>query len=327
MQDSNQLYHFFWKVSGEEAQVLNNTNAKLKSRFLCSGIIICVLFLLSVISYHYTFNKLFKIPVFSWIIGLVFTMVIINIYRLNIITLSSQKLKYSFGYFVSLGIRLVFIMLIGLTVIKPLELIIFDTVFSKGIEDAKQQKIEKALNKTATYFETEITNTEKALKDFRVKIETQRLVNYQTKEKSLTDKIEFLKADKTQQIKETEQLLNASPYFIKGLIFVNSKHPQMWLITLILVSLFLTPFVLKFSVTPSGIYNRKRLNIQNKIIEDEYSFFKKHYPLIFKKSIGRAIEVIEHYKNPPFNTVKIEDNRNIGKETDFIKHLYGNQDS
>lgn len=320
------IYRFFWKLSGEDPQILKDTNSKLKIRFLCSGFLVFVLFCLSIISYHHTFNKLFKIPVMSWIIGLVFTMMIINIYRLNIITLAAKKLAYSFGYYVSLAIRVLFIILISLTVIKPLETIMLEKAVSSEVLIYKNIEIEKSLNKTALYFDNEIVLVENELKELQTKIADKRIVYGKTKESFFVNKLEFLRNDKTLQLQETERLLNDSPYFIRSLILINEKHPQIWLLTISLVLLFLTPFILKFTTSPSGFYNRKRLIVQEKIVKDEYRFFKLFYPKAFTASIGEALHVIENHKDPPFNTIKIKDERIIGLENDFIKYLYGNKD-
>jgi hypothetical protein len=326
MQISQALYHFFWKVCGEDPQILSVTKKQLKIRFLCSGILVFVLFWLSVISYHHTFNKLFKIPIMSWVIGLVFTMMIINIYRLNIISLTAKKLKYSFGYFVALSIRISFIILISLTVIKPLEAILLGNILSDEVKTHKAIEIEKSLNKTKIYYDNEIANINKELKDLQIKISEKRIVDSITNKNFLLNKLVFLKNDKTLQINETKRLLNESPYFIRSLILINEKHAQIWLLTLLLVLIFLAPFILKFSTSPAGSYNRKRLILQDKIIEEEYQSFKKFYPKVFYTSIGEKFEVEENYEDPPFKTIKIKDERVIGLETDFIKHLYGNKD-
>lgn len=320
------LYYFFWKVSGEDPQTLKYSQKQIKVRFLCSGILVFILFWLSVISYHHAFNKLFKIPVMSWVIGLVFTMMIINIYRLNIITLTAKKLKYSLGYFVSLSIRVLFIILISLTVIKPLETIILDKVVSSEVQEYKAIEIEKSLNKTALYYDKEIKNTRKELEELQEKIRENRIVDSEAKEDYLLKKLDFLNNDKTLQIKETKRLLNESPYFIRSMILINEKHSQIWFLSFLLIILFLTPFILKFTTSPSGFYNRKRLIIQEKIIEEEYQLFKNFYQEAFNISIAEALEVIENHEDPPFNTIKIKDERIIGLETDFIKHLYGNKE-
>lgn len=326
MRNVQVLYHFFWKVSGEDPQILKYSQKQIKVRFLCSGILVFILFWLSVISYHHAFNKLFNIPLMSWVIGLVFTMMIINIYRLNIITLTAKKLKYSLGYFVSLSIRILFIILISLTVIKPLETIILDKVVSSEVQVYKAVEIDKSLNNTALYYDKEITNIKKDLEELQEKISKNRIADSVTKQDYLLNKLEFLKKDKALQIKETKRLLNESPYFIRSMILINEKHAQIWFLSLLLVILFLTPFILKFTTSPSGYYNRKRLIIQEKIIEEEYQLFKNFYPEAFNISIGEALEVIENHEDPPFNTIKIKDERIIGLETDLIKHLYGHKE-
>ncbi|WP_370390235.1 DUF4407 domain-containing protein [uncultured Winogradskyella sp.] len=316
-------YIFFWRVSGEDPQIIKKAKYRLKVRFLASGITVFVLFWISVFSYHYSFNKLFNLPILSWVIGLVFTMMIINIYRLNIITLTPKKLSYSLGYIASLAIRIFFIVLIGLTVIKPLELILLNKHVEMEIEAFKHEKIEETMASSGAYFDEEIKNTEKELSDLISKIDENRISDSERKVEFLETKLKSLKSNKTSELEEIRRLLNNSPYFIESLILINTKYPKIWLITAFLLLIFLSPFFIKFTTNPSGFYSRKQMLLQEKIILEEYQLFKKRYKECFKSKLGLSVEFVENYENPPFNTIRKKDNRIIGKETDFINHLYG----
>ncbi len=319
----DKIYYFFWKVSGEDPQILKETKKQIKNRFLISGVFVLILFLLSVFSYHHSFNKLFHLPYVSWVISFVFTMMIINIYRLNIITLAPNEFKYSFGYIVSLIVRILFILLISLTVIKPLETIFLNRFFENEVNDNKEREINDILTKTNLYYDREINNVEKELLILKNEIKDNRIIDDPSKILYLNNKLQFLKNDKKNQIGEIKRLLNESTYFIKGLIIINKNHKIIWLLTFVLIILFLTPFLLKFTTSPKGFYSRKKIILQNKIIEDEYKFFKSIYPKLFKKSFGKLLYVEERYDDPPFNTIRKKDKRKIGRESDFINHLYG----
>lgn len=326
MKINQKIYNFFWKVSGEDSQILKDTKRPIQNRFLISGIFVFILFWLSVFSYHHSFNKLFHLPFISWGIAIVFTMMIINIYRLNIITLAPNKLKYSFGYSASLIVRVLFILLISLTVIKPLETIILSNVFEKEVNQNKEKEINNSISKTNLYYNREINNIEKDLLTLKKEIKEKRIIDDQTKVQYLIDKLEFLRTDKKNQIEEVKSLLNESSYFIKGMIIINQNHSIIWLLTFLLIMFFLTPFILKFTTSPSGFYSRKSIILQKKIIEEEYHFFKSIYPTLFKKSIDKLIYIEERYEDPPFNTIRKKDERKIGKESDFINHLYGQKE-
>ncbi|WP_111682821.1 DUF4407 domain-containing protein [Winogradskyella tangerina] len=317
------IYVFFWRVSGEDPQIVNKARYRLKVRFFTSGITVFLLFWISLYSYHYSFNKLFNLPTLSWLISIAFTMMIINIYRLNIITLNANKLKYSLGYFSSLGIRIFFIILISLTVIKPLELILLNEQVTTEIASIKAEKINSTLKSSELYFNNEIKYLEDELAELQQNIEDQRLSGETGEVDYLTQKIEDLKKNKSTELKEIEILLNESPYFIESLILVNSEYPQIWMLTLILMFVFLSPFILKFTTSPSGYYSKKRFVLQEKIIRDEYEQFKKYYKACFESSLGIPIEIEERFEDPPFNTIRKKDTRTIGQETDFINHLYG----
>lgn len=323
MSFKEKIYFLFWRISGEDKQILDDTKIGIRNRFLLSGVIVLILFIISALSFHYSFNKLFHIPIFSWVVGIVFTLVVINIYRLNIITLAPKRLKYSLGYFVSLAIRTSFIILISLTVVKPLELMIFEKKINNEISTIKENEIAKFVNETANYYNEEICLVDQELNDLKEKLASNGVIDSHDKLNYLSNKLAFLKKDKDFQIHETTRILNDSPYFIKSIIMINKNHRLLWLLSVLLVLLFLTPFLLKFTASPSSYYNRKRLILQERIIEEEYGSYKKYYPIAFANSINKSLELIENYEDPPYNTIKKKDTRKIGTEADFINHLYG----
>ncbi len=61
-------------------------------------------------------------------ISLFISLMLFNIYRLNLITLTPNRLKYDYGYLISLLVRIVFLVLIGLSISKPLETLLFEKI-------------------------------------------------------------------------------------------------------------------------------------------------------------------------------------------------------
>jgi hypothetical protein len=111
--------------------------------------------------------------------------------------------------------------------------------------------------------------------------------------------------------------------FISSIRTLNSEYPAIWIFTFFIVILVAIPFLLKFTINPTNQYSRSRIILNKKIVENDYSIFKKNYSKIFEKSIGEKLEVIENYEDPPFNTIKKKDKRKIGTEKEFLNHLYG----
>ncbi len=243
---SKNTYHKFWKVAGEDYQIVSKANKDIQNRFLISGILIVFIFLVCFISFFFSFKLIFNQTVFAVIISVFVTLMFYNIYKINLITLSPIKLTYSFSYLVSLFVRMIFLMIIGIVIAKPLEAVLFKFLLS-------------------------------------------------------SENMPFISSIKT----------------------LNSEYPAIWVFTFFIIVLVAIPFFLKFTINPANQYSRSRIILNKKIVENDYSNFKKNYSIIFEKSIGEKLEVIENYEDPPFNTVKKKDKRKIGTEKEFLNHLYG----
>lgn len=153
MPNSNSLYNFLFKVVGEDPQLLNKCDdADIKKRFLMSGIIVIVIFIISFISFFFAFQKIFSKDFLPLLISVFVSLMLYNIYKLNLITLSPSKLKYSFGYIFSLFIRLVFFLIIGLAIVKPVESVVYNGFVEFMSDDSQVSNANPLLGNDEGYF-------------------------------------------------------------------------------------------------------------------------------------------------------------------------------
>ena len=124
-------YRKFWKVAGEDYQIVSKANKEVQNRFLISGVLIFLIFFICFISFYFSFNLIFNQNLFAAIISVFVTLMFYNIYKINLITLTPEKLGYSFPYIVSLFIRLVFLAIIGVVISKPLEAMLFKSLLAE----------------------------------------------------------------------------------------------------------------------------------------------------------------------------------------------------
>lgn len=127
---SKSTYHNFWKVAGEDYQIVSKANKDIQNRFLISGILIVFIFFVCFISFFFSFNLIFKQTIYAVIISVFVTLMFYNIYKINLITLSPEQLTYTFPYLVSLFVRMIFLMIIGIVISKPLEAVLFKFLLS-----------------------------------------------------------------------------------------------------------------------------------------------------------------------------------------------------
>jgi len=258
MPNSNSLYNFLFKVVGEDPQLLNKCEPEIRKKFFWSCSILIGIFLCSLIGFYKSFDLIFNYvndydvrvervsKIFVLGVSVFISFMLYNIYKLNLITLSPNKLQYSFGYIISLSFRLLFFIIIGVAISKPLELVVFNPELTSGAKD-----------------------------------------------------------------------------FISNIRKYNVTHPEIWLITILFLALFTTPFFIKFFINPSNSYSRSKMVLNKKIIEDDYLLFKQRLPTLFEQSMEERIELEEMFEDPPYNTIKKKDDRKIGDVEDFITHLYG----
>ena len=102
----------------------------------------------------------------------------------------------------------------------------------------------------------------------------------------------------------------------------NLKHYSSWLITIIMIVLYVLPAVLKYFIAESNTYYLKKTKYDKHIILEHYEEFKANYKLLMYEKTGKIIEFKERFKDAPFNTKPILDNKTFKNEQDFIEHIY-----
>ena len=318
-----QTVSFFWKLIGEDEQVLLTCERKIQVHLLISGLLFFVFFLLSIVSFQYVFNGIFDISLLSWPLSMIWSLIIFNIYRLNLTTLSPHKLNGNFGYIISLLIRFIFMIFIGITIIKPLEVEIFKSFSIKELHEFRLEKISQNHNKISTYFDHQISELEDELRKVTLQLQENRISIDHNQLSVLQIKKNTLKLEKEKVLFETINSLKASNFFFNGLLLFNKEFAKIWFLTILLLLLFLLPLVLKFAIVTNRQYSIKTERLQRMIILEEYEDFKSRYLEIFKKNNTELIVWHENYNDPPFNTRRKKINEKLGNEKDFLNQLYG----
>ncbi len=319
----DRTYSFLWKVVGEDGQILNRCGNKTQTVFAISGFIFLLLSLVGILSYRYVFNGIFKIPTFSWPLAFIWTIIIFNIYRLNLSTLSAYKPKYNVGYIFSLFIRVFFMILIGITLIKPMEAYIFNKLLSEELSKVIVVKIQNSSKESLEFFNSEIAILEEELSQIRQHVNEGRISMGNEKLNFLKEKKLKLLDEKGKTLSETQDLFKPSNMFFIGLLVFNRENPWIWFYSLSSLLIFLLPLFLKFSVSPNSRFAINKTDLQKQIILEEYGKFKLVYPKIFKISSKSQIVWEENYEDAPFNTKRKRPMINLGQENDFLKQIYG----
>jgi hypothetical protein len=305
------LKKFFWTLSGDDVTVIAKCNNKTKRRFTSIGILVAIIFTLSFTSCYFAFTKLLQNFWGGILIGLFFAWMITNIYLFLLYTLSKTGFPYvpnKFARFISVGIRLIFISFIAIIVSKPIESIIFSKQIEYEILSFKKEKIKRYTNTTSNYIDKEILEYEKFLVGNNDEFYLELIKNRNERKTSL--------------ITSMNKLVNKSNYYIQGIIILNNKYPICWLITILVISMFIIPTYLKIFIHKDSIFYKTKHYVESHLVKYEYELFKEKYNEIIRHNYSIDVQFTEHYSDAPFNTKKIVNKREIHKEEDLLASLY-----
>ena len=155
-------------------------------------------------------------------------------------------------------------------------------------------------------------------------------------------------------------LLSQSNFYIKRIQLILFENPFSWMTTLAVCLLFLLPIYFKYKVRDkTGFYDQK-IEIEKRIVLDEYSKFKKNYSKLLQRNIVKynyksleelkdflsklsvinksnfktieklikeeykeeVVSKYEYWADNPFRTINKFDHKNLAKEEDFLKIIY-----
>jgi hypothetical protein len=235
----------------------------------------------------YSLDQFLRSVILATPIALFFAWMVGNIYIVLLGTLTKNLLphiKNTKALVVSTAIRILFLILIAVIISKPIEAFLFSPLTEQGI-DQKREAL---------------------------------LINFKV---SLVKYYGSYNAEAQSQYEKAEKIVEHSNFFIERIKQTNSI-PFAWFITALTVFLFLLPASLKFYLAESSSYYIKKSQYEKNLIVSEYEAFKNEYKLLLLEKTGKVIEFRERFKNPPFNTKPLQDNKSYSTEADLIDMIY-----
>ena len=310
------LYHL---IGIDYSQIKSNNN----TIFFFSGIIILALSLV-LFGFYYAIYNTTESVLLGVLLAIFFSLFVLNIYRLVFSISEGELNKYVKFWDVSKFIlkRGFLIIALSLFISKSLEVYIFKDELRVHVKNYKNnikaefnKTIELGLLKERDNVEEEYNISLFDDKLFGTYSEQSEKVYAQKRENKLIE-LKQLVAEKNKLI---ENKIQESEFFITKIQLLNNHIPQSWLVTVVVISIFLSPFYI-FLLTPLFTeYDSACYNISNRIIIDEYNYFKAKYPNLMEMSIGNRIELNEKFEDPPFNLVKIKSNIKVLKKGSLLK--------
>ena len=283
--------------------------------------LMCFVFIISLYGLIYGFNLAFGALLPSIFISLFIILLIYNFYRL-IFSMIEGELDYESNrlkVFNFIFKRSFVLILLSIFISKSFQAYVFDNIVSDKLKDYKVELLTEYDKNLDKMYGKDI---ESAIVDFNKSVEYNRLIGedkikiYELKRNSKIDSIQNIIEKKRSEI---NLAISESNFFITRISIVSGKMPYSWIITILIVSLFLLPIYLFITHPVFRKYDVLSREVNNRIILDHYEFFKRRYNDLMKESTGINIEFVEKFQDPPFNTIEIKSSKRYLKKGSLLK--------
>tara|TARA_B100000683_G_scaffold272971_1_gene317394 strand:+ start:507 stop:1442 length:936 start_codon:yes stop_codon:yes gene_type:complete len=300
---------FLTNICGFDSEILKKeevADLTFKRFALGFAVIISLSLISTFIVFFNTVNNIF----ISIVLSFFFTFIIINLYRLIIVTSSPKNIKIKkdnykdlIGHYI---IKLILLLMIFFIISKPIETQIFKNKVSLHLDEYKENLID----------------------NFRFELESRS--NYQIsqlnfeKEAKLIDsfiyneKINFIKEKDSNRLKKLESSIGNSKFFFKQISLVNSRVPESYLIGIIILLIVFYPLYLILTDENFNIYFTIERDVNIGIIKNSWLKYSKEQEELFLKRTGKKLVRQNLYQDPPFNRVKSTDKTKYLKKGSLI---------
>lgn len=190
-------------------------------------------------------------------------------------------------------------MFIGFIISKPIEAYIYKDVIKNDLAKYRQQLIEIHNAKIETLFSSDLAKLSKQIQYYG---QMNGEVNFQREINQLNSRIADISNKKRMLSAVSAYRIEAGAYFIFRIRLISKSYPASWLISLLIVLLFLFPVYLIYSISSDDEYFTKKNAREKEIVENDYEAFCDKYEEIFLSKYSMKITFFSRYIDPPFNT-------------------------
>jgi len=274
-------------LSGEDTRIIidDEVNEDVARQFAGIGFLALVIFVLSFYSsVHFLVNLLNGSYPVALAVGLFWGAMIANIYYLLLFTITPPMLKgrehavHGVPAVVtaekkglsrlSLGFRLLFVILLAVVIAQPWLVTIFDT--SQWIEQERRA----------------------------YRVEFARLAAKVESDENAVGQEDSMTGDR----REIDRLLAANNFYTRKIQLIHRHYPGAWVVTGIVVLFFILPIGLKYRIRNGSNFYRVKREVEESLVLARYAHFKSRHAAIFASRYGIITDWYESCTDAPFNT-------------------------
>jgi len=263
--------------------------------------------LLTLFASYVVFSNTIESITLSILLSFFFTLIIINLYRLIIVTSSPNNIRIQkenfkdlIGHYI---VKLVLLVMIFFIISKPTETIIFNEDIEYILDDYRSTQINN-------YRLSLSKNSEKVIEglweDYNRKF-NYRLENDLSNENdsltrtNLENQIKLIEINDSEKVDLFETKIYRSKLFFQQITILNKDIPKRFITSLLFLILVFYPIYLIMYDNNFRKYFEEELLSNNHIIKTNWRKYSKQQEDIFYKKTGKKLIRQNLYQDPPFN--------------------------
>lgn len=278
---------------------MHKSGGNVLFKFYLSSIIILLIAGISFVSIVYAIELLFHIVVVEILLSTFLSslFVLLFVFIVNTFTKDAKQRKLlNFSNITRLG----FVMFIGFIISKPIEAFVYRHAIEVDIENHKEQlKNDHGLkiDQLFAYDLGRLTDEKNKYVGMNVRGGFDPDISQIAQQVALIDQ-------KKKDLAATSAFrIEHGAYFIYRIKVISGKYPGSWMISLVIILLFLAPVFLIYSISSDEEYFKRKNAQEKKIVERAYKAFTQKYSEIFLAAYNVKLEFYSKYEDPPFNTL------------------------
>src|ERR1700754_3020878 len=288
----------FIMLLGAEYDLMRD--AGVLKRFYVSSLLIIVIMILTWVSVEYAIDLLFHTMAIEMALAIFFCLLFTCIYIFILNTFAKENRGKTRILNISNVIRIGFIVFMGFLIAQPLAILVYAPALSPAVEGYKVNLQRIHADKIDDLDKAEMANLIVKQSYYTEQKAISATPIYDSELDKIDSTIRQMK-DNAASFKNAAQLtIDNNSFFLYRIQKVNRGYPLAWLLTFLIILLFLLPGYLVYSISSQNEYYQLKKAQEKKLIMEAYDFFTKHYRILFAEKVS----IFSRYEDPPFNTVR-----------------------
>ena len=293
----------FTRLIGGDYYLLAGASSKIMRKYYVAALSLILIMLLSVASIVYAMEMLIHQPIIEGILTILLVSLFACIYIFLLNTFSKDAKSKGSNLSSANCIRFFFLAFMAFLISRPLATYFLDQQLNDNIIAYKQKLIERHNIKLNDFYRNELYDLSRKQETLNLQLAHFPSHSIAEELSETTEKISGLQADKVQLENSAQVRIQNANFFLVRLRH-SFNHILSWVITVIVLLLFLAPAYLIFSIDAHDVYYEQKKNRDNAIVSSRFQEFAESYKKIFAEQWALDVTYYTVFEDAPFNQVR-----------------------